>query len=70
MHAGDVGGPEVLDALRRVAPVVAVRGNNDRGPWAQALAETEIVHAGGVRLYVIHDVAALDLERRRPGSRP
>lgn len=62
VHAGDVGGPEVLDALRKIAPVVAVRGNNDRGPWAHALAETEIVHAGGVRLYVIHDVAAMDLD--------
>lgn len=67
VHAGDVGGPEVLDALRKIAPVVAVRGNNDRGPWANALAETEIVHAGGVRLYVIHDVAAMDLDPARAG---
>jgi putative phosphoesterase len=67
VHAGDVGGPHVLDALRTVAPVVAVRGNNDRGSWADALAETEIVHAGGVRLYVIHDVAALALEPAAAG---
>ena len=41
VHAGDVGTPEVLDALRAIAPVVAVRGNNDRGRWANALAETK-----------------------------
>jgi putative phosphoesterase len=65
VHAGDVGRPEVLEALRAIAPVVAVRGNNDRGRWARALAETEVVGAGAVRLYVIHDVAALDLD---PGA--
>lgn len=62
VHAGDVGGPEVLDALREVAPVVAVRGNNDRGAWARALAETEVVEAGGRRLYVLHDLKQLDLD--------
>src|SRR5882762_4041832 len=49
VHAGDVGAPEVLDALRAVAPVVAVRGNNDRGRWARALAETEVVERGAAR---------------------
>src|SRR2546428_6801329 len=48
IHAGDVGGPEVLQALRSVAPVVAVRGNNDRGRWADRLKDTEIVEVGGV----------------------
>jgi putative phosphoesterase len=67
VHAGDVGGPEVLDALRVVAPVVAVRGNNDRGPWAHTLAESEIVAAGGVRLYVIHNVAEMDLKPAAAG---
>src|SRR5919201_4841735 len=67
VHAGDVGRPEVLDALRQIAPVVAVRGNNDRGRWARALPETEIVRAAGVRLYVIHDVADLDLDPAAPG---
>ena len=61
VHAGDVGSPDVLDGLRRIAPTFAVRGNNDRGAWAEALAETEIVGAGDVLLYVIHDLAALDL---------
>src|SRR5262245_36024786 len=67
VHAGDVGAPEVLDALRGLAPVVAVRGNNDRGTWAQKLAETEVVDAGGLLLYVIHDVAQLDLEPAAAG---
>ena len=59
VHAGDVGAPEVLDALRAVAPVVAVRGNNDRDAWAASIPEivrTEIV---GCRLYVIHDLKML-----------
>ncbi|HEX3176965.1 MAG TPA: metallophosphoesterase family protein [Methylomirabilota bacterium] len=67
VHAGDIGGPEVLDALRAVAPVVAVRGNNDRGPWAAALPETDVVETGGRSLYVLHDVKALDLDPRAAG---
>jgi len=62
IHAGDIGTPEVLEALRAIAPVVAVRGNNDKGNWAQALPETEVVEVGGVALYVLHDVKALDLD--------
>jgi putative phosphoesterase len=62
IHAGDIGKPEVLEALRAIAPVVAVRGNNDTGPWAQALAETEVVEVGRVALYVLHDVKVLDLD--------
>jgi putative phosphoesterase len=67
VHAGDVGGPEVLDALRTVAPVVAVRGNNDRGAWAAALAETEVVETDGRSLYVLHDLKELDLDPRAAG---
>jgi putative phosphoesterase len=62
IHAGDVGGPEVLSQLAAIAPVVAVRGNNDRGPWADALPPTQAVEAGGVLVYVIHDVGELDLD--------
>jgi len=65
VHAGDVGTPDVLEALRAIAPVVAVRGNNDRGRWAQALAETEVVKHSGRALYVLHDVHALDID---PGA--
>jgi uncharacterized protein len=67
VHAGDIGGPEILEALREVAPVVAVRGNNDRGPWAAALPETDVVETGGRSLYVLHDVKALDLDPRAAG---
>jgi len=67
VHAGDIGGPEVLEALRTLAPLVAVRGNNDRGPWASALPETEVVEAGGRSLYVLHDVKELGLDPRAAG---
>jgi putative phosphoesterase len=67
VHAGDIGGPEVLEALRALAPLVAVRGNNDRGPWATALAETETVETGGRSLYVLHDLKTLDLDPRAAG---
>jgi len=67
VHAGDIGSPQVLEALRAVAPVVAVRGNNDHGPWAAALAATEVVEAAGRSLYVLHDVKELDLDPRAAG---
>jgi putative phosphoesterase len=62
IHAGDIGTPEVLEALHAIAPVVAVRGNNDKGDWAHALPETAVVEVAGVALYVLHDVNALDLD--------
>ena len=65
LHAGDVGGREVLDALRELAPVIAIRGNNDRGAWAEALPATELVEVESATLYLVHDLAELDLD---PGS--
>ena len=62
IHAGDIGTAAILAALREVAPVTAVRGNNDHGAWAEALPETALVELGGARLYVIHDVAALPVD--------
>jgi uncharacterized protein len=62
IHAGDVGDPEILEKLREIAPVFAVRGNIDTGPWAKALPETEVVQAGAATIYVLHDVNALDLD--------
>lgn len=62
LHAGDVGSPLVLEALREIAPVVAVRGNNDRDAWADALPETDVVDAAGALLYILHDVKELDLD--------
>lgn len=67
LHAGDIGRPEVLDALRTIAPVIAVRGNNDREAWAQEIAETEIVKIGGVSLYLLHAVQELALDPRAAG---
>ena len=67
VHAGDIGSPQVLEALTRVAPVTAVRGKNDRGDWAAGLAEREVVEVGGLALYVLHDVHELDLDPRAAG---
>src|SRR5437588_1340684 len=60
IHAGDVGAPEILDALDLLAPVTAVRGNVDKGSWARQLPETEILEVGGISIYVLHDLAQLD----------
>ena len=62
IHAGDVGRPEILDELRRIAPVVAVRGNVDRDAWAGRLPHSEIAEHEGVRLYVLHILEELDLD--------
>jgi putative phosphoesterase len=67
VHAGDIGSPAVLAELERIAPVSAIRGNNDREPWAAAIPETEVVEVGGVSLYVLHDLHALDLDPRAAG---
>jgi putative phosphoesterase len=61
IHAGDIGKPEVIDALRAIAPVVAVRGNNDREAWAKEFAETEIVKIGRLNLYLLHALQELAL---------
>jgi putative phosphoesterase len=60
VHAGDVGAPDVLAALRMIAPVTAVRGNNDRGAWAARLPERATLAIGDRRLLVVHDRAAVD----------
>ncbi len=62
IHAGDIDTPVVLDALKKISPVVAVRGNMDRGPWADALPRAEVVEIGQAILYVLHDPSVLDLE--------
>ncbi len=60
IHAGDIGHPRVLTALEEIAPVQAVRGNTDRGEWARELPLTRLLEVGGVRLYVLHELQALD----------
>lgn len=67
LHAGDVGKPEILDQLGEVAPVRAVRGNVDRGEWAQQLPMTEVVEVGGVYLYMLHILEDLDLDPAAAG---
>ena len=67
LHAGDIGTPDVLEALQQIAPVVAVRGNVDKASWSQALALTEVVQVGPRWIYVIHELAKLDLDPRAAG---
>ena len=60
VHAGDIGKPEVIESLKALCPVRAIKGNNDAGAWAKALPETESIESGAVRLFVIHNVKELD----------
>jgi putative phosphoesterase len=69
LHAGDIGAPEILDELAKIAPVTAVRGNVDTGSWARLLAETEFVEFGGVSIYLLHDLSRLDLKPEASGLR-
>jgi uncharacterized protein len=69
VHAGDVGGREIIDALSEIAPVVAVRGNTDNDSWGASLRETEIVEAHGALIYVLHDIHAIDLNPAAAGFR-
>ena len=62
VHAGDIGDPAILDALAPLAPVTAVRGNNDTGPWASQLPETARVTCGGITLFVLHDRKQLAID--------
>ena len=67
IHAGDIGDPKILRALKRIAPVHAVRGNTDRGNWAANLPRTLVVEVGGVHLYVLHELFCLDLDPAAAG---
>jgi uncharacterized protein len=69
VHAGDVGDPAILEALAAIAPVTAIRGNVDTDAWAARLPETARVTIGGVTIYVLHDLAALDLKPHAHGIR-
>ena len=69
LHAGDILEGETLQALARIAPVTAVRGNNDWGPWAERLEETELVTVEGVSIFVVHDIADLELHARARAAR-
>jgi putative phosphoesterase len=67
LHAGDVGTPEVLDELRKLAPVTAVRGNVDGGGWARGIPFNEVVEIEGVSIYILHILADLDLKPEAAG---
>ena len=67
LHADDIGDPNHLDALARIAPVTAIRGNIDRGPWAEALPETVSLTIGGLRIHMIHDRKALQADPSAEG---
>jgi putative phosphoesterase len=67
VHAGDITDAAVLDALSALAPLTAVRGNNDRGAWAAHLPETQLVAIGEVFVYAIHDLAMLDIDPAAAG---
>lgn len=67
IHAGDVGRAEILEELAAIAPVIAIRGNIDREAWASKLPEIEVVEAGGISIYVLHDLKRLDLEPEAAG---
>lgn len=69
VHAGDIGDAAILEALARIAPVTAVRGNNDREPWAHAVPERARITIEDVELLVIHDVAELAHVPPEPGIR-
>jgi putative phosphoesterase len=69
LHSGDIGSLSVLDALGAIAPVVAIRGNCDKGPWAQQFPEVEVVEAGSQLIYLLHDLKKLDLDPAAAGFR-
>jgi putative phosphoesterase len=62
IHAGDIGDPEIIDALGKIAPTRAVRGNMDVGKWARRLQQNETITINRHRLYVIHDIYKLDIK--------
>ena len=67
IHAGDIGSPEIIPELRKIAPVTAIRGNVDTQAWARVFVETEVVELGGLHIYVIHDANAIDLNPKAAG---
>lgn len=67
LHAGDIGAPDVIPRLQGIAPVKAVRGNNDRDPWARGIPDTDVVEVGGIQIYILHDLAEIDLDPAAAG---
>jgi len=69
IHAGDVGSPEILKNPATIAPVTAVRGNVDKDAWAQQLPETQVLEAGEISIYLLHDLTQLDVKPEAAGFR-
>ena len=69
IHAGDVGGASVIDALRSIAPVDVVRGNNDKDPWGAKLPPWLAIEIEGVGIHVLHDINEMDVAAARAGFR-
>ena len=67
IHAGDVGSSDILEQLSAIAPVTAVRGNVDREAWSRKLPENEVLEVGGISIYVLHNLAQLDLKPKAAG---
>jgi uncharacterized protein len=67
IHAGDIGAPEIITALERIAPTTAVRGNNDREAWARSIPYTNAVTIAGHRIYVLHNIVELELDPAAEG---
>jgi len=67
IHAGDIDTPEILEALKKIAPVFPIRGNMDRNHAGMALPRYEIVEMNGVSIYVLHDIDQLDLNPAAAG---
>jgi len=69
IHAGDIGKPDVLAALKRIAPLIAIRGNIDTAPWAKRLTETKRMTVGTIKLYIIHNLKELEFNPAARGFR-
>jgi putative phosphoesterase len=67
LHAGDIGAPEIIPELEKIAPVTAIRGNVDTQAWARRFAETEVVKLAGLYVYILHDANTLDLSPKAAG---
>jgi uncharacterized protein len=67
IHAGDIGDPQILDQLKEIAPVTAVRGNVDTAAWAEQFPETAVARAGTTAIFVLHDLKTLSIKPAAQG---
>src|SRR5438477_331571 len=67
LHAGDIGKAEVIRQLKSMAPVVAVRGNNDTEPWAGAIPQTKVTRVDGINIYMLHDLKEIEVDPAAKG---